>query len=439
MTKKIECGIDMQCFNNYFEINMQKLGPVLFNYVWWILTEMKKRNLRTVYFLARDGYALYKIALMICAHFQLDIKCRYLYCSRSSLRLPSYHLIGEEAWDLICLKGYAMTPESILARVNCDPAEMRIIFEELKISQNEQKTALSEQAFADFCRKLRKSDSFKNFVLEKSKKAYPSAIAYFRQEGIFDESNLVLVDSGWTGSMQRSFRQLLRSADYQGNLIGFYFGLFSKPKSDKDGLYLAWYFDAASHIRRKALFNNNLFECILSAPHGMTLGYFYDTVGGAYKPILGKEASSYQVGLIETQISGYLQFSAARLNEITFSDFQAKKALSETQNNLYHLLFKPAKKDVDFWGSFLFCDDVTESYEMPLASASQVQMLKYYSLFTRVHGKIRKNAFSKPQSQLFWPYGTVSYLPAYLRWWYRFNIYTYECLRYFLQAKNVLK
>ena len=64
-------------------------GRLMTDYVWWILQEAEKAGIKTLYFLARDGWLLREIALAICEHYSLDIKCKYLYFSRISLRTPS--------------------------------------------------------------------------------------------------------------------------------------------------------------------------------------------------------------------------------------------------------------------------------------------------------------------------------------------------------------
>lgn len=85
-------------------------GPLLFHYVWWVLYHAMERDIRTLCFLARDGYLLREIALQFCKKFDLPIDCRYLYSSRASLRMPTYHFIGDEADEsqLQALKGYSI-------------------------------------------------------------------------------------------------------------------------------------------------------------------------------------------------------------------------------------------------------------------------------------------------------------------------------------------
>ena len=93
------------------------VGPVMLEYTRWIISESQKKGIKKLYFLARDGYLLSKIAKMIVEKQGLDIDCRYLYCSRASLRMPSYHIIDEnEMYDILLRGGYYVTPKSLFQR-----------------------------------------------------------------------------------------------------------------------------------------------------------------------------------------------------------------------------------------------------------------------------------------------------------------------------------
>lgn len=261
-----------------YKVSLRCLSPVFYSYVSWVLDEAYRRNMQTLYFLARDGYVLQKIAQMICQKKGIPITCRYLYCSRASLRMPSYHLIGEEAYDLIFLGGYHVTVRSFFERAGIPRAAWKQILEEADFSDIKCDGALWERVLdrrqTELCKKkLKKSRSFRAWVLHNSRQAYQAAIGYLVQEGLGSQEQTAIVDSGWTGSMQRSLRQLLESAGYKGRITGFYFGLFQQQKEVRDGVYLSWYFSAGRQKMNRILFCNNLLECFLAAPHGMTTGY----------------------------------------------------------------------------------------------------------------------------------------------------------------------
>lgn len=276
------------------ELNQKFVVPILLDYVYWIIHEAEKREVETLYFLARDGYILQKIAIQICEREHIPTFCKYLYCSRTSLRMPTYSLIGEEAFDLLLLGGYQVSRKSLLERAELNQDQRSAVWKDCEETFEDEEQLLSRNELERLRGKLRQSQVFHNLIIDRSKEAYSSAVGYFRQEGLFDLERVAIIDSGWTGSMQRSLRQLLQSAGFQGKILGFYFGMYADPKEAKDGTYLTYHFNKAGRIRDKIPFSNNLFECLLQAPHGMTLGYGLQN--GSFYPKLApcNNSTSYE-------------------------------------------------------------------------------------------------------------------------------------------------
>lgn len=403
-------------------------GPILFYYVWWVLFQAQKRGICTLYFLARDGHTLQKIAQQFCQKFNLNIDCRYLYCSRASLRMPSYHLIGKEADDLLLMDGYRVTLCSLLQRVELDSAQRMAVYNDCGIAPSDEERMLSRVELGRLRGILRKSKVLHGYIQEKSKEAYKSTIGYLKQEGLFNQSEVALVDSGWVGSMQRSLRQLLQSAGFQGKLTGFYFGMYTKPKEPEDGTYLTWLFNQHGRTRDKVLFCNNLFECLLSAPHGMTTGYAI--CNGKYVPLLIPTPQGNELEHINTQINNIMAYTAHKLQRIAFAEFAEGIFKEDTRQRICRYMAHPTKEEADFYGNFQFCDDITESYHCALADERQLSTLKYYSIVKRTMRRL----FGFPPHilapELFWPYGTIAFLPKWKRLWYRWNIYLWEWIRY---------
>ena len=79
------------------------LGPTMNVFIMWVLSQAMDRGQRRLYFLARDGYLMYKTAKLYCEKFGLPIDCIYLSCSRYALRIPMFHLNMDEALEYICL------------------------------------------------------------------------------------------------------------------------------------------------------------------------------------------------------------------------------------------------------------------------------------------------------------------------------------------------
>jgi predicted HAD superfamily hydrolase len=76
------------------------VAPMLFGFVHWCLVEAQKKGIQRLYFVARDGQILQKIAQVICHNWGYTIDCRYLYGSRQAWHLPAIQEIGEVELDL---------------------------------------------------------------------------------------------------------------------------------------------------------------------------------------------------------------------------------------------------------------------------------------------------------------------------------------------------
>ena len=403
-------------------------GPVLFNYVWWVLREAMARGIGRLYFLARDGYTLRRIAEVLCEQFQLDISLEYLYCSRASLRMPCYHFIGEEAYDQLLNFGAHPSLRSILLRAELSEVERQKVYLECGLQDVDEKKTLTQEEFLQFTGKIRQSLTYYNLVMEKSKVAYIQAVGYLRQCGLFEENTVAIVDSGWAGSMQRSLRQLMEFAGYTGHIVGFYFGMYTPPKVKADGTYLTWYFNCDSPATKKMLFSNNLFECLLSAPHGMTTGY--TERDGRYVPVMKQSQDPKEWELAAQQSDAIRQYAIERCKQLSFTDFSESTLLTDTKRRVKRYMVHPTEEISAFYGQFLFCDDVTEAYHSSLASAEQRHLLKNCGIMRRL-GKHLFGLYRNSQlEELFWPYGVLAFLPTWSALWNRWNIYIWEWIKY---------
>ena len=415
----------MQKQMDLYTLSKQKVAPVLYGYVCWALKEAEKRGICTLYFLSRDGYILLKIAQQICEKKKIRIECRYLYCSRASLRMPAYHLIGEEAYRLLFQGGYHVTLKSLLERTQIPRQRWKEILKDAGINSH----ALCEENFSKhktdlYKKRLMKSTLLQNMLNEWSNSAYKNAIAYFKQEKVLENQIFAIVDSGWVGSMQRSFRQLLEAAGWRGSIVGFYFGMFANPAQDIDGTYKTWYFSKTSGRKNKILFCNNLFECFLSAPHGMTMAYQADNE--KMVPVLKENLSAEQKTMIECQICGILD-GTKKLAEC--GRHISKKTCSQI---LYRLMSRPVMDEVRIYRRFLFCDDMTDGYLCSLADETKIGKLKNTLLWVRLFHRL----FQIPENEdkPFWSFGMIACVKnPVVRQIYWMNEYLCQWLRYSLR------
>lgn len=404
-------------------------APAVFSYIWWVLYSAMKKEITTLYFLARDGYLMYRIALLFCEHFQLPIRCKYLYCSRLSLRLPTYHIIGEEAYSLILNGGYQISPYIVLNRVGLTQKERETVYAEIGMPLMNENTTLNITEYKEFAQKVKQSKLFYSLMIQKSKCAYQNTIGYLEQEGLLQEKNVAIVDSGWTGSVQRTLQQLLNSVGAYPKITGFYFGLYEHSADVQDGEYLAWYFDEKSNPFLKAKFNNNLFECLCAAPHEMTIGY--QCVNHRYIPIFQtNEEIKSQNEWIHYQLSATELYVKNRLEQIDFYQLLNQENMKNAIKALQKLMVTPTTSQAIEYMHYWFSDDVQESYYQTLVAKVEKERWKNYLLFHRFMKNLRHQTDDANSDNLFWPYGSLALSEVKAKWFYRFNILLWDVLRF---------
>ena len=420
--KDIEAGIDKQIADTV-------ISPVLISFVWWVLTKAVKNGHKRLYFLARDAYVMHRIAKRFCARFELGIECRYLYGSRLAWRSAAYNLIGDEKYANIFSGGYLLTPRIVLERTKADEGQRAAIYADIGYDLSDENTVLNSSGMKIFAEKLKKSSVFSEYLIELSNRQFHGVSMYLRQEGVFDGGEIALVDSGWTGSIQRTLRQIAERNLKDPKITGYYFGLYSKSGDIRDGVYETWYFGPGSPVGAMTNFNNNVFECMCACPSHMTSGYEFCAREGAYVPVFrGGECNFETARLICDCID---ERAAAFLGggDMEFGDYD-DKYLREAKKILRRFMINPTKDEAEAFGRFRFCDDASDSYESALACAVDGKYLKNYFVTKRLMQKISKKGNTKEAvPDLFWLHGSLAASGIKHQKRYRFNYKLWETLR----------
>jgi hypothetical protein len=379
-------------------------GPVLVSYVLWVLNSAARDGIQRLYFLARDGYILLKIAKLLIEEYSIPIECRYFYCSRYSLRMPLFLINHEEALDKYCITGYQVTPDVVLGRAGFSDSERERMFSILKIRDS--KAVLSEYGLNRLRDKLANCPEFIRIVTEKSKRAFELVHGYFEQEGCFDGTPYAVVDSGWLGSMQRSIRQITEYSGCPCKPQGYYFGMFENGKSE-DGIYRCYFFSKDNHYFRCVNFNNNLFECLCSAEHGMTIGYQKQDDGNIV-PLMKPYHAAWNLALQNEAIVDYTRL-------FTKSNQKVLPVLHDSDKMVFNLLKSfmaaPSREEAELYGGIPFCDDLTEQYMRCLSERLSLEDLKQQMVIPKVTRKLFDKKNEKKFQESFWVQGTLSRFP----------------------------
>ena len=131
--------------------------------------------------------------------------------------------------------------------------------------------------------------------------------------------------------------------------------------------------------------------------------------------------------LVNAQIRGAIEYTDARIaTDAPLSSYNS--SVKKCYKILKKAMMFPSRDFAALYGSFTFCDDVTEGYHMTLADPKNRALLGNYMLIPRIFRKLfgikRANA-----GELFWPCGVIAFCPAILRPWYRMNVRGWELLK----------
>lgn len=364
---KIQANIARE-FEEEEALYLYAMVPVLVEYVTWVLTEAVKSGKKRLYFLARDGYQMYLVAKKLVKIWNMDLECRYLSVSRFAMRVPEYHLLEEACLERIGVGGIDVTFEKICRRAALKDDEIREI---AKICgwEKEYQRVLNYQEVLQLKEVLKKTPEFMNRVYAYSKKAYPNAMGYLKQEGLLDDVPFALVDSGWVGTLQLTIQRLIQTQKPEIQVEGYYFGMYEYPRGAKISNYHTFYFSPTNGLRKKVYFSNCLFEAVFSAPEGMTL--FYERVDEKYRPVLDlkENPNVKQLQKCIHILEQFLQY----YDGIKPNNEDLDLVAYVVKNFMGH----PTEVEVRAYGSTLFSDDVLEGHLQKVsAELSQEEIRK---------------------------------------------------------------
>jgi len=409
------------------------LAPALNGFVAWVLNESMKQGIQRLYFLARDGYLMYRTAQMYVERYDLPIECRYLYCSRFSIRVPNFHLDTEKALNYITLGGLDVTAKKLYKRAGFNREQRRRMYEQ-RILPMEKEEQIPRERLPEIKKLLEGNTSFMETLTETSCSAFPMYQQYLKQEGLLEEIPMALVDSGWVGSMQKELNHSLHKLGKKQALKGFYWGLYELPQNTKREDYATYFFSPEGEMKRKAGFNNCLFECIFTAPHGMTMGY--EKKENKIYPVLDKFDGQRKdrIVFIEKNLIVWQEKFIASLGNMPYPSVLEKlggrESLVAIERNMESFMHHPTSAEARAFGKLEFTDDVLEDAGNKIATKLEEKELVQNHLV----GKVWTELVSKKKHvrQSAWYEGSAVVYgkhPGY-------HIFHYSCYKYLMNYRK---
>lgn len=238
----------------------------------------KRDNVKDLFFLAREGLYLKALFDFYQELNQFEhthkINTHYLKASRQSAQQIALKPLEDENFNSLSGTHSQMSVDQLLRWFLFSPEIKQSILAELSIDADQ----IHENIFdSDVMTKLRANSTFQesyeaNRILQK--KAFKSYLNSF--EAPIHKEGIALVDVGWGGTMQECIYAFFEN---KIPVTGYYIGLKAiysiEPNTKRFGLNFSLYpSQGSSYDILKA--NGQLYEQLLAAPHGSTLGYTFD-------------------------------------------------------------------------------------------------------------------------------------------------------------------
>ena len=345
------------------------IGPVFFGFVHWALQEAKRQGIQRLYFMARDGQILWKIAQIICRKWGYDIDCQYFYGSRQAFHFPSIQQIGEIEQEWLFDRPPFFSVRLACDRVNIQPEQIADALIRYGLSAEMWDRNLTEQEFTMLKTAVQDREIIDRIVglaaIYREK-----ALGYFKQAGIGDGKTFAIVDSGWTGRSQRSFSQILAIANLYppGGVTGFYFGLGGRITPFSADRLIPYFLEPDAIAERGSLSSSPILELFLAADHGSTVRY--EKQDQHFTPILRSEKN--ERGLrwgVLVQQQAILDFTERLIEHLQPEECELRYFHQVTEDLLRTFIHTPSKQESQVFGSQPFSDQQLENRFHDLAPA----------------------------------------------------------------------
>lgn len=253
----------------------QVVAPFMVAFVEWIFKSANQDNVKRLYFLARDGQILWKIASRLIKAGVTDIDCRYLFASRQALHLPG-HIDISQSKNWILENTNHLSIQTIAGRLQTDPIKLS---QALGISHSQpfdKNLSTVERNEISF---LIEMPSALQLINSSTQQAFNLASGYFRQEGLLSEKPVPfgLVDVGWHGRLQRSIENILKKNGAPcSQVYGYYLALndhFVFSGVDAKRLKAFMYAPSGPHEGKWILDHVEMIELLHAADHASTMCY----------------------------------------------------------------------------------------------------------------------------------------------------------------------
>lgn len=308
-------------------------------YVQYIMDVSKEREIKVLYFLARDAHIFLKIAEQFKNRYP-NVELRYLKLSRRSLYPCVFYEVNDFEMELTVCQCIAQTAKKSAEYIGLEWESLSPKTRNLFRADYRFTSARKARVFAK-C--LIEND--RKIILEKSSKNREMLLGYLRQEGVLGSRKIASVDLGWIGSCRCILNYILKKENYR-TCDAFYWGANSTlvNGSLEDKLFI---FQKQYDISLFSCGSTLFFEHYASInASGSTIDYKQN--GDLYIPVENQFSSRFQQLMMSNESA--VTKMASLVNSHFYDHFALKDIfLCCGLKQLQFLQDKPTKRDLEFF------------------------------------------------------------------------------------------
>lgn len=261
--------------DSLFRVGYAAAGPMLFSFVQWLVSNVRKKKYKKIYFLARDGYLLKNIYDKIYeSEIYSDLPVSgYLYASRRCAAVAAI-----ESWDDIVdlyhlSFGNRKVGEFIESRFGLKKNDIdKNVLREFGYSIND----VIYQS-VDVSRHLELLFALKESIFDNARSEREDFKRYIVESGIVgDGSDVCVVDIGYSGSIQKFINKIIGD----GKISGYYLLTHESSRKYFENVECEGFFKTFDEQRMADCHSLNnyvfLFESVLSSSEESVVRHVYE-------------------------------------------------------------------------------------------------------------------------------------------------------------------
>ncbi len=333
-------------------------APVCFGFVRDVLENAKRHGVHRLYFVAREGQILLRLANVAAQTLDWDFDLRYIHLSRFPIRVASVFHLTERELDWVFRPSPVLTFRQIAARLLVDSdwlyeRQPRDI--QTRIPSQDEPIDAEGPVFTLLKRSFLQDEDLLKLNADRSASEREKVLNYLKGRGFFEDNPVGLVDMGWTTTTQDALYKIVCSHNPSLELVGYYFGvLHGTPYSKHTNRKIPYLLQPKLGWAAFGSAPVTCMELLAQGTHGTTVGYDQDDEGN-WVALLGPDPGTKAWGVerfhdeMECWCRLYVEYSKP------FP--QLCESFKELSANTLTLLNDPNRELAEVLGSIPFSGD----------------------------------------------------------------------------------